>query len=141
VLRYACAQSGFHAPDGPLGLIGAFDVARRFFPWLVVGGTKNLANALFRVAVGAGARGLVSAEVERVERAGAGFRVRIAGGRELQARAVRSRRSRGCSWASRPRRSCALSPPAGASTRAARSRPTSGSAASRPRRPPRRRTR
>jgi phytoene dehydrogenase-like protein len=88
VLRYACALSGFHSPDGPLGLIGAFDVARRFWPWLVAGGTKNLANALFRVAVGAGARGLVSSEVERVERAGEGFRVLTTDARELRARAV-----------------------------------------------------
>jgi phytoene dehydrogenase-like protein len=40
------------------------------------------------VAVGAGARGLVSSEVERVERAGEGFRVHTADARELRARAV-----------------------------------------------------
>jgi phytoene dehydrogenase-like protein len=88
ILRYACGLSGFFEPDVPLGAIGAFGVARRFMPSLVAGGTKNLANALFRVAVTAGARGFVSSEVTRVERDGDGFRLRTADAREFQARAV-----------------------------------------------------
>jgi phytoene dehydrogenase-like protein len=88
VLRYACGLAGFLEPDAPLGLIGAFCVARRFTPSLVAGGTKNLANALFRVAAGAGARGFVSSEVTRVERDNGGFRLRIADGRAFRARTV-----------------------------------------------------
>ena len=88
VLRYACGLAGFLEPDAPLGLIGAFCVARRFLPSLVAGGTKNLANALFRVAVAAGARGFVSSEVTRVERDADGFRLRTADARVFRARAV-----------------------------------------------------
>jgi phytoene dehydrogenase-like protein len=67
-LRYACAMAGFLDGDAPLGPIGAFCVARLFSPAIVAGGTKNLANALARVAAGAGARALVSSGVVRVER-------------------------------------------------------------------------
>ncbi len=88
VLRYACGLAGFLEPDTPLGLIGAFCVARRFTPSLVVGGTKNLANALFRVAAAAGARAFVNAEVTRVERDGDGFRLTTADARRIGARAV-----------------------------------------------------
>jgi phytoene dehydrogenase-like protein len=88
ILRYACRLCGFLEPDLPLGAIGAFCVARRFMPSLVAGGTKNLANALFRVAVAAGARGFVSSEVTRVERDGDGFRLRTADARVFGARAV-----------------------------------------------------
>ena len=88
VLRYACALAGFLEPDAPLGLIGAYCVARRFSPSLVVGGTKNLANALFRVAAAAGARAFVSAEVTGVERSGDGFRLAMADARTTSARVV-----------------------------------------------------
>jgi phytoene dehydrogenase-like protein len=88
VLRYACGLAGFLRGDVPLGAIGAFAVARLFSPSIVVGGTKNLANGLFRAAAGAGARGFVSADVVRVERDGDGFLVRVADGRDLGARAV-----------------------------------------------------
>jgi phytoene dehydrogenase-like protein len=88
VLRYACGLAGFLEPDVPLGLIGAFCVARLFSPSLVAGGTKNLANALFRVAVAAGARGFVTSEVTRLERDGDGLRLRTADARVFRARAV-----------------------------------------------------
>lgn len=88
VLRYACGLAGFLRGDAPLGPAGAFVVARLFSPSIVVGGTKNLANGLFRVAARAGARGFVSAEVVRVERAGDGFSLRLADSREIHARAV-----------------------------------------------------
>jgi phytoene dehydrogenase-like protein len=88
VLRYACGLAGFLRGDLPLGPIGAFAVARLFSPSIVAGGTKNLANGLFRVAVRAGARGFVSAEVLNVERAGDGFLLRLADGRDVPARAV-----------------------------------------------------
>ncbi|HEV2874064.1 MAG TPA: FAD-dependent oxidoreductase, partial [Thermoleophilaceae bacterium] len=88
VLRYACGLAGFLDGDVPLGPIGAFAVARLFSPSIVVGGTKNLANGLFRVAARAGARGFVSAEVVRVERDGEGFLLRLADSREIRSRAV-----------------------------------------------------
>jgi phytoene dehydrogenase-like protein len=88
VLRYACGLAGFLDGDVPLGPVGAFAVARLFSPSIVVGGTKNLANGLFRVAVRAGARGFVSADVVNVERAGDAFLLRLADSREIRARAV-----------------------------------------------------
>jgi phytoene dehydrogenase-like protein len=87
-LRYACGLAGFVDGDAPLGLIGAFCVARLFSPAIVSGGSKNLANGLARAAAAAGARGLVSAEVRRVERDGDGFRLTLVDGREVKARAV-----------------------------------------------------
>ena len=88
VLRYACGLAGFLDDDVPLGLIGAFCLARQFSPMLVVGGSKNLANALMRVAAAGGARGWVSSEVTRVERAERGFRLHTADARELRAGTV-----------------------------------------------------
>ena len=88
ILRYACGLAGFLAADAPLGLTGAFCVARQFSPAIVVGGSKNLANGLVRVAASAGARGWVSSEVTGVERAGDGFRLRTGDGRELLAGTV-----------------------------------------------------
>ena len=85
VLRYACGMAGYLDGDVPLGPVGAFAVARLFSPSIVVGGTKNLANGLFRVAARAGARGFVSAEVVRVERDGDGFLLRLADSREVRA--------------------------------------------------------
>jgi phytoene dehydrogenase-like protein len=85
VLRYACGLAGFLDGEVPLGPVGAFAVARLFSPSIVVGGTKNLANGLFRVAAGAGARGFVSAEVVHVEDV---FLLRLADSREIRARSV-----------------------------------------------------
>jgi phytoene dehydrogenase-like protein len=87
-LRYACGLAGFFEADAPLGPIGAFCVARLFSPAIVVGGSKNLANGLARVAAAAGARGLVAAPVRCVERSADGFRLRLADRREINARAV-----------------------------------------------------
>jgi phytoene dehydrogenase-like protein len=88
ILRYACGMSGFLDGDTPLGPIGAFALARLFSPAIVVGGTKNLANGIARVAAGAGARAFVSSEVTRVEAGDDGFRLMLSDGRHLGARAV-----------------------------------------------------
>jgi phytoene dehydrogenase-like protein len=88
VLRYASGLAGFWDGDTPLGPIGAFAVARLFTPVIVVGGTKNLANALARVAAAAGARALVSCPVTGIERNRDGLVLHTADGRELHARAV-----------------------------------------------------
>ncbi|MDQ6816578.1 MAG: FAD-dependent oxidoreductase, partial [Actinomycetota bacterium] len=63
ILRYACALAGTPFGDQPLGVIRAFCLARLFSPVLVAGGSKGLANGLFRVAARAGARCLVSTRV------------------------------------------------------------------------------
>jgi phytoene dehydrogenase-like protein len=88
VLRYACALAGSLDGDAPLGPVGAFRLARLFSPVIVVGGSKNLANGLARVAMAAGARGLVASEVTHVQESGDRFGVRTAGGREIEARAI-----------------------------------------------------
>ena len=89
VLRYACGLAGFLDGDVPLGLIGAFCVARLFSPAIVVGGSKNLANGLARVAAAAGARGLVSlrGHARRGRRRRRSGCARAVGG-ETEARAV-----------------------------------------------------
>src|SRR5262245_59764716 len=73
IVRYACALAGFLDGDAPLGPVGAFALASLFSPAIVVGGTKNLANGLARVAAARGARCLTSRPVSRVERNGDGF--------------------------------------------------------------------
>jgi phytoene dehydrogenase-like protein len=88
ILRYACGLVGFLDGDAPLGLIGAFAVARLFEPTVVVGGTKNLANGLFRVAASAGARGLVDTEIVAVRRVEGGYSLRAVDQREISARTV-----------------------------------------------------
>lgn len=88
VLRYACGLAGFLDGDVPLGLMGAFSVARLFSPAIVVGGSKNLANGLARVAARAGARGLVSSEVTQIKASGDGFELATRFGGATRARAV-----------------------------------------------------
>jgi phytoene dehydrogenase-like protein len=87
-LRYACAAAGFAFPDQRLGAVGGFAVARWFCPTLVAGGSKSLANALFRIAAKEGAQCHVSFGVEGVRRAGEGFQLDGSGGRAISARAV-----------------------------------------------------
>jgi phytoene dehydrogenase-like protein len=87
-VRYACAASGFGHPGQRIGAVGGFMVARWFSPALVAGGSKNLPNALFRVAAGAGAACEVSARVTRVRRAGVSFQLSCADGRQTVARNV-----------------------------------------------------
>src|SRR5436190_9179206 len=87
-LRYACAASGVTDPGGRLGAVGGFMVARWFCPVLVAGGSKSLANALFRAAASAGATCHVSARVTQVRQAGPGFQLSCADGRQVRARNV-----------------------------------------------------
>jgi phytoene dehydrogenase-like protein len=88
VVRYACALAGFLQGDVRLGLMGAYSVASLFAPAIVVGGTKNLANALARAAAADGAHCPVSCAVTGVERNGDAFVLRTADARELGARTV-----------------------------------------------------
>ena len=87
-VRYLCALAGFPQPDGPLGAIGAYCFARLLHPVIVAGGTKGLANALFRVAAAAGARCLVSAPVVALSVGANGSTLQVADGRRFTARAV-----------------------------------------------------
>jgi hypothetical protein len=87
-VRYACAASGFSCPDERIGAVGGFMVARWFSPVLVAGGSKNLPNALFRLAASAGADCHVSAGVTRVRRSGPGFALSCRDGRQIGARDV-----------------------------------------------------
>jgi phytoene dehydrogenase-like protein len=87
-LRYACGLAGFLNSDEPLGPFGGLRVARLFSPAIVVGGSKNLANAIWRAAATAGARGRLSSEVTSIEGSNGAFTIRTADGRETSARAV-----------------------------------------------------
>jgi phytoene dehydrogenase-like protein len=87
-LRYACAATGFADADQRLGAVGGFAVARWFSPTLVAGGSKSLANALFRIAAKAGAQCHVSFAVDQVHRARGGFQLDGSEGRAISARAV-----------------------------------------------------
>src|SRR6516165_6523610 len=87
-LLYACAASGFADPGERLGAVGGFTVARWFCPVLVAGGSKSLANALFRAAASAGATCHVSARVTQVRQASPGFQLSCADGRQVNARNV-----------------------------------------------------
>ena len=88
LLRYACALAGFLEDDVPLGAVGGFALARQFSPSIVLGGTKNLANALYRDAAGHHARCYVTSEVVAIDREDDGLRVHMFDGDVIGARAV-----------------------------------------------------
>jgi phytoene dehydrogenase-like protein len=87
-LRYASALAGFFEDDVPLGVVGGFAVARQFSPSIVLGGTKGLANALYRDAVSHHARCYVTSNVVGLDRGDDGLRLRLSDGDEILARAV-----------------------------------------------------
>jgi phytoene dehydrogenase-like protein len=88
VLRYLCALAGFSAADEPLGLMGAFALTRLVRPTIVVGGTKSLANGLFRAGAKAGVQFRNVADVTRIEWSDGALRLPCRDGREFTARAV-----------------------------------------------------
>jgi phytoene dehydrogenase-like protein len=94
LVRYLCAEAGFDAADEPLGLLGAFALARMFRPALAVGGAKALANGLFRAGARAGAQYRAVADVRRIELRGNGgngaglMRAHCRDGRTFAAEAV-----------------------------------------------------
>ncbi len=88
IVRYACALAGFRVGDVALGPIGALCVARLFEPTLAVGGSKSVANGLFRAAARAGARCLVSTRVVALEPADGSWALRLADRRRVHAGAV-----------------------------------------------------
>jgi phytoene dehydrogenase-like protein len=89
LVRYLCALVGFAAADEPLGVVGAFTLARLLRPTLVVGGTKSLAIGLFRAGARAGAQYRTVADVQRIQAGVPGeLQVACRDGREFTARAV-----------------------------------------------------
>jgi phytoene dehydrogenase-like protein len=88
LLRYLCALAGFTRPDEPLGLMGAFALTRLLRPTIVVGGTKSLANGLFRAGARAGAQYRNVADVLRIEAADRAFRVVCRDQRQFTAETV-----------------------------------------------------
>jgi phytoene dehydrogenase-like protein len=89
LLRYLCGLAGFDSGDEPLGLIGAFALARLLRPTMVVGGSKTLANGLFRAGAMAGTKYRAIADVQLIDAEGPGeLRVSCRDGREFTARAV-----------------------------------------------------
>jgi phytoene dehydrogenase-like protein len=94
LVRYLCAEAGFDGADEPLGLLGAFALARLLRPALAIGGAKALANGLFRAGARASAQYRPVADVQRIEPRGTGgdgagrMRVSCRDGRTFAAEAV-----------------------------------------------------
>ena len=88
VLRYACGLNGFFGDDERLGLLGAISVALTFRARLVRGGSKALANGLFRAGARAGCQYRAVADVGRIEADGDGLAVICRDGRRFRGRAV-----------------------------------------------------
>lgn len=88
LLRYTCALAGFLEDEVPLGVVGGFALARQFSPSIVLGGTKNLANALYRDAASHHARSYVTSEVVAIDQEDDGFRVHTFDADVIRARAV-----------------------------------------------------
>jgi phytoene dehydrogenase-like protein len=89
LLRYLCGLADFDGRDEPLGLVGAFVLTRLLRPTVVVGGSKTLANGLFRAGARAGAQCRAVADVRLIDAEGPGeLRVSCRDGREFTARVV-----------------------------------------------------
>jgi phytoene dehydrogenase-like protein len=88
LVRYLCGLCGFENGGEPLGLVGAFCLARLVRPALAVGGTKSLANGLFRAGARAGAEYRPVADVQAIEAGDGGLTAVCADGREFTARAL-----------------------------------------------------
>jgi phytoene dehydrogenase-like protein len=88
LVRYLCGLAGFTQPDEPLGLMGAFALSRLLRPTIVAGGTKSLANGLFRAGAKAGAQYRNVADVVRIETTDGALRLLCRDERQFTARAV-----------------------------------------------------
>lgn len=88
LLRYLCATLGFVDADEPLGLIGAFCLARALQPTLAVGGAGALSRAVFRAGARAGVQYRATADVWRLEAGTDGVRAVCRDGREFVGRAL-----------------------------------------------------
>ncbi|WIG58770.1 MAG: Beta-carotene ketolase [Ktedonobacterales bacterium] len=88
LLRYLCGAVGYVDGGEPLGVLGAFALARLLRPVIVMGGSKSLAIGLLRAGVAAGAQYRPVADVYRIDVSGGEPRVICRDGREFTARAV-----------------------------------------------------
>lgn len=88
MLRYLCGLVGSFAPDRPLGLLAAFSLATILDPVIVRGGSKVLANALYRIGLAAGGQYRAVADVQELARSASGFEVSCADGRQFGGRSV-----------------------------------------------------
>jgi phytoene dehydrogenase-like protein len=88
LVRYLCGLCGFEEGDEPLGLIGAFCLARLVRPAIAIGGTKSLANGLFRAGARAGAQYRPVADVVAIEARDGRPTVGCRDGREFSGRAL-----------------------------------------------------
>jgi phytoene dehydrogenase-like protein len=88
MVRYLCALIGSFEPDRPLGLLAAFSLARILEPVTVRGGSKVLANALYRIGLAGGGQYRAVADVQEVTRSASGFEVSCADGRQFGSRGV-----------------------------------------------------
>jgi phytoene dehydrogenase-like protein len=88
LVRYLCGLCGFADDSEPLGLIGAFCLAQLVRPAIAVGGTKSLANGLFRAGAKAGAQYRPVADVEAIEAGEGELTATCRDGRAFAARAV-----------------------------------------------------
>ena len=81
-------MAGFHTADVPLGVLGAFELARLLHPTLVVGGTKALALGLFQAGARAGVQFRAVADVTVIRPAETEVVIGCRDGQEYAARAV-----------------------------------------------------
>ncbi|HEY3524408.1 MAG TPA: NAD(P)/FAD-dependent oxidoreductase [Candidatus Limnocylindrales bacterium] len=87
-VRYLLALVGQLDPDRPIGLLAAYQFARLFRSSIVEGGSKALANAIYRVAVRHGARVFTNADASGVEAAGDGLATALTDGRRFLSKTV-----------------------------------------------------
>lgn len=88
LIRYLLALAGAIEDSEPLGLMGAYQFSRLFRGRIVVGGSKALANALYRTAVRSGANVLTLADAVSVEEEHGRLATLLSDGRRLVSRAV-----------------------------------------------------
>jgi phytoene dehydrogenase-like protein len=88
LVLYLCGLCGFEEDGEPLGPIGAFCLARLVRPAIAVGGTKSLANGLFRAGAKAGAQYRAVSDVVAIETRDGALTAGCRDGREFTARAV-----------------------------------------------------
>lgn len=88
LLRYLTVVAGYLDAQQSLGLMGIYLLSRLFRGAIVVGGSKAIANGLYRVATQHGTEILTQAEAVAVSGDDSGRVVELHDGRRLRARAV-----------------------------------------------------
>jgi phytoene dehydrogenase-like protein len=88
LVRYLCGVCGFEEEGEPLGPIGAFCLARLVQPTIAIGGTKSLANGLFRAGARAGVQYRTVADVIGIEADEGTVTAGCRDGREFSGRAL-----------------------------------------------------